>query len=153
MRIRQNVMRLDLVLDEIDKRLLLLLTRDARASAADLARVMSVSRGTIQNRIDKMMRQGVIDKFTVEIGKGETEHQISAFALIHLNADDDTVIKAALRRIEEVTQVSTLSGTFDLVVELRCGSLAGLDTVLDIIRKMPDVADTQSHIRLRTWNH
>lgn len=130
-----------------------MLTRDARASAADLARALSVSRGTVQNRIDKMTRQGVIEKFTVEIGVGETENQISAFALIHLNADDDTVIKAALRRIEEVTQVSTLSGAFDLVVELRCASLARLDTVLDIIRKMPDVANTQSHIRLRTWNN
>ncbi|MFC6589134.1 Lrp/AsnC family transcriptional regulator [Sulfitobacter pacificus] len=140
-------------LDDIDKRLLLLLTRDARASAADLARALSVSRGTVQNRIDKLMRQGVIEKFTVEIGVGDTENQISAFALIHLKADDDTVIKASLRRIEDVTQVSTLSGTFDLVVELRCASLARLDTVLDAIRKLPDVADTQSHIRLRTWNN
>ncbi len=140
-------------LDDIDKRLLLLLTRDARASAADLARALSVSRGTVQNRIDKLTRQGVIEKFTVEIGVGDTENQISAFALIHLKADDDTVIKASLRRIEDVTQVSTLSGTFDLVVELRCASLARLDTVLDAIRKLPDVADTQSHIRLRTWNN
>lgn len=140
-------------LDDIDKRLLLLLTRDARASAADLARALSVSRGTVQNRIDKLMRQGVIGKFTVEIGVGDTENQISAFALIHLKADDETVIKASLRRIEDVTQVSTLSGTFDLVVELRCASLARLDTVLDTIRKLPDVADTQSHIRLRTWNN
>ena len=140
-------------MDDIDKRLLLLLSRDARASAVDLARTLSVSRGTIQNRIDRMTQQGVIEKFTVEIGAGENENQISAFALIHLNADDDTVVKASLRRVEEVTQVSTISGAFDLVIELRCTSLAQLDTVLDVIRKMPDVADTQSHIRLRTWSN
>lgn len=140
-------------MDDIDKRLLLLLSRDARASAVDLARTLSVSRGTIQNRIDKMTQQGVIEKFTVVIGAGENENQISAFALIHLNADDDTVVKASLRRVEEVTQVSTISGAFDLAIELRCTSLAQLDTVLDVIRKMPDVADTQSHIRLRTWSN
>lgn len=140
-------------MDDIDRRLLLLLTRDARASAADLARALSVSRGTIQNRIDKMMQKGVIENFTVVTGTGERESQISAFALIHLNADDDSVVKASLRRIEEVTQVSTLSGTFDLVIELRCASLERLDAVLDVVRKMPDVADTQSHIRLRTWQN
>ncbi|MFV1844101.1 MULTISPECIES: Lrp/AsnC family transcriptional regulator [unclassified Phaeobacter] len=140
-------------MDDIDRRLLLLLTRDARASAADLARALSVSRGTVQNRIDRMMQKGVIENFTVTTGTGDRESQISAFALIHLNADDDSVVKASLRRIEEVTQVSTLSGTFDLVIELRCASLERLDAVLDVVRKMPDVAGTQSHIRLRTWRN
>jgi len=138
-------------MDDIDRELLLLLTRDARASAADLARTLSVSRGTVQNRVEKLVAQGIIEKFTIELGSGEKDHQVSAFALIHLKADDDSVFKAALRRIKEVTQVSTLSGSFDLVVELRCGSLAKLDETLDLIRAMPDVADTQSHIRLRTW--
>ncbi|KEJ87868.1 Lrp/AsnC family transcriptional regulator [Sulfitobacter donghicola] len=138
-------------MDDIDQQLLLLLTRDGRASAADLARELSVSRGTVQNRIDKLKREGVIEKFTVELGRGEREHQISAFALIRGNADDDRRILASLRRIKEITQVSTISGTFDLVVELRCSSLARLDEVLDSVRSLPDVADTQSHIRLRTW--
>lgn len=140
-------------MDDIDKKLVLLLTRDARTSAADLARALSVSRGTVQNRIDKLVVQGVIESFTLELGKGEKDHQISAFVLIHLKADDDSVVKASLRRVQEVTQVSTLSGTFDLVVEVRCGSLGKLDAVLDLVRTMPDVADTQSHIRLRTWNN
>ena len=139
--------------DEIDKNLILLLTRDARASAADLARSLSVSRGTVQNRIDKLVARGIIEGFTIELGSGEKDHQVSAFALIHLKADDDSVVKTALRRIKEVTQVSTLSGSFDLVVELRCPSLGKLDEVLDIVRAMPDVADTQSHIRLRTWTN
>lgn len=140
-------------MDDIDKHLLLLLTRDARCSAVDLARALSVSRGTVQNRIEKLVRQGVIEKFTVELGSGEKDHQISAFALIQLKADDDAIVKTSLRRVEEVTNISTLSGTFDLVIEIRCASLARLDTVLDIIRSMPDVADTQSHIRLRTWSN
>lgn len=140
-------------MDDIDRRLLLLLTKDARASAADLGRALKVSRGTINNRIEKMMRVGIIERFSVDIGRGEKESQISAFALVHLNADDDSVVKSSLRRIEEVTEVSTLSGAFDLVIELRCASLDRLDTVLDKIRKLPDVADTQSHIRLRSWNY
>lgn len=61
-------------------------------------------------------------------------------------------MRAALRRIDEITQVSSLGGAFDLAVELRCTSLARLDVVLDMVRSLPDVADTQSHIRLRTWS-
>ncbi|MEL6523732.1 MAG: Lrp/AsnC family transcriptional regulator [Pseudomonadota bacterium] len=138
-------------MDEIDRKLLLLLSKDARASASDLAKALSVSRGTVQNRIDKLKHQGVIEKFTIELGSGESQTQVSAFVLVHLNANDDSVVRAALRRIDEISQVSTLSGAFDLAIELRCASLERLDTVLDMIRSMPDVADTQSHIRLRTW--
>lgn len=139
-------------MDDIDRKLLLLLTKDARTPASDLARALSVSRGTVQNRIEKLQHLGIIEKFTVELGRGDSDAQVSAFALIHLNANDEAVIRASLRRIDEVVQVSTISGVFDLVVELRCQSLARLDTVLDTIRAMPDVADTQSHIRLRSWN-
>ena len=141
-------------MDEIDKRLILLLSRDGRASAADLARALSVSRGTIQNRIDRLSSSGVIEKFTVELGRGERENQVSAFTLMKLNvASDDSVVRASLKRTKEITQVSTLSGSFDLVIEIRCESLVVLDKILDDVRSMPDVADTQSQIRLRTWHN
>ncbi len=140
-------------MDDIDHQLLLLLAKNARASAAELAREVSVSRGTVQNRIDKLVQQGVIESFTVELGSGEKESQVRAFALIHLKAEDEGVVRASLKRVREITQISTLSGSFDLVVEIRCPSLARLDQVLDAVRRLPDVADTQSHIRLRTWKN
>lgn len=140
-------------MDDLDRKLLLRLTKNARTPASDLARDLGVSRGTVQNRIDKLTHLGVIERFTVELGHRNGEDQVSAFALVHTKASDDQVVRASLKRIAEVAQVSSLSGGFDLVIELRCDSLERLDTVLDNIRTLPDVADTQSHIRLRTWVH
>ncbi|WP_127114419.1 Lrp/AsnC family transcriptional regulator [Shimia sediminis] len=135
-------------MDDLDNRLLRLLTKDARASATDLAAALNVSRGTVQNRIDKLVHTRVISRFTVELGESEEDHQISAFTLIRLKADDGKVTIAGLRRIEEIVDVHTLSGAFDIVVDLRTSSLKRLDAVLDRIRALPDVAETQSHIRL-----
>jgi len=140
-------------MDDLDQQLLLLLGRDGRASAADLARALSVSRGTIQNRIDNMKRNGVIKRFTVELGQNEQSQQVSAFVLINLKATDDAMVKAALKRFKEITVLSTLSGSFDMVAEIRCSSLARLDDLLDQIRCTPNVQSTQSHIRLRTWEN
>lgn len=140
-------------MDDLDQQLLVLLRREGRASAADLARALSVSRGTIQNRIDNMMRRGVISRFTVEIGQEEQNRQVSAFALINLKAADDTMVKTSLKRFKEITLVSSLSGSFDMAAEIRCASLARLDDILDQIRCMPNVENTQSHIRLRTWEN
>lgn len=135
-------------MDDLDHRLLHLLTKDARASATDLAQKLGVSRGTVQNRIDRLLHSKVIHRFTVELGQSEEDTQISAFTLIRLRADDGKRAQAGLRRIDAITDIHTLSGSFDLVAEIRTSSLKRLDGILDQIRAIPDVAETQSHIRL-----
>lgn len=140
-------------MDDLDQQLLLLLEKDSRCPASDLARQLGVSRGTVQNRIDRLVQQGTIERFTIELGRSDIDFQVSAFALIQLKVGDDKVVRAAFRRIPEIMAVSTLSGNFDLVVELRCSSLSRLDEVIDHIRSLGDVAGTQSHIRLRSWQN
>ncbi|SHE40982.1 transcriptional regulator, AsnC family [Litoreibacter ascidiaceicola] len=135
-------------MDDLDHQLLQLLTKDARASATVLARNLGVSRGTIQNRIDRLQHQNVIKRFTVELSAGKTDSQVSAFTLIRLKADDGKATIQSLRRISAILDIHTLSGSFDLVAEVRASSLSNLDTVLDSIRALPEVAETQSHIRL-----
>ncbi|MEX3014098.1 Lrp/AsnC family transcriptional regulator [Gymnodinialimonas hymeniacidonis] len=137
-------------MDDLDQHLLQLLTRDARASATLLAKELGVSRGTVQNRIDRMVQKKVINRFTVDLAPGEDDTQVSAFTLIRLNADDGRAAIRSLQRVTEILDIHTLSGTFDLVVEVRAASLAKLDKVLDRIRALPEVAETQSHIRLTT---
>jgi len=135
-------------MDELDHKLLQELTRDARASVTDLAKLLGVSRGTVQNRIGRMLQQKVIRRFTVELGEAEVDHQVSAFTLIRLLADDGRATLRSLRRISAITDIHTISGAFDIVVEIRTSSLRNLDRILDEIRSIPDVAETQSHIRL-----
>ena len=137
-------------MDDLDHKVLALLTRDARASTTDLARALGVSRGTVQNRIERLLASRVIHRFTVQLGVSDDDSQISAFALIRLTATDGKVAIKALRRIDGIIDISTLSGVFDLVVEIRTSSLKRLDAILDLVRALPDVAETQSHIRLTT---
>lgn len=135
-------------MDDLDHQLLQLLTKNARASATVLAEKLGVSRGTVQNRIDRLQHQNVIKRFTVELSAGEQDLQVSAFTLIRLKADDGKATTRSLRRISEILDIHTLSGSFDLVAEVRASSLSNLDSVLDRIRALPEVAETQSHIRL-----
>lgn len=135
-------------MDDLDHKLLHLLTKDARESVTNLAQALGVSRGTVQNRIDKLLHTKVINRFTVELGDSEDDHQISALTLIRLKADDERVTLAALRRMDAIKDIHTLSGNFDIVVEIRTSSLKRLDQILDKIRMLPEVAETQSQIRL-----
>ncbi|MEO1550752.1 MAG: Lrp/AsnC family transcriptional regulator [Pseudomonadota bacterium] len=137
-------------MDTLDQKLLALLQVDARCSATTLAKQLGVSRGTVQNRIDRMLDTKVIHRFAAELGVGAADQQISAFTLLRIKTEGEKLVVAKLRKIPGVLEISTLSGENDLVVELRAASLADLDCILNAIRVLPDVVETQSNIRLTT---
>lgn len=137
-------------MDDIDHKLLSQLQLDARTSATKLAKVLGVSRGTVQNRINRLVDRGIVQRFTLEFGPGVPTQQISAFALVRVRVNDGPTVVAALRRTAGVIEVSTLGGAYDLVVDLRAASLAEMDTILDSIRAIAGVAETNCNIRLST---
>ena len=51
------------MVDELDQSLIALLRADSRAPAASLAKALKVSRGTVQNRIERLTARGVIPDF------------------------------------------------------------------------------------------
>ena len=136
------------MLDRIDQELLLLLSDNARRPAADLARSLRISRATVQNRIARLIDLGVIRRFTLELGAEEGERQLEAFVLVRLTAKDSAPTINAIKRIQAVTSVYTLSGRFDLIADIRVRTMNELDTVLLSIRKLPDVVETESSIRM-----
>ncbi len=135
-------------MDDTDRKLLQILTEDGRRSISDLAIELGVSRATVQNRIARMQDCGTINRFTVEIGADEAENTISAFCLLKLIANDTRPTISALRKIRGTGDIHSLSGSFDMIVEINTHSLRSLDEILDDIRRVDDVAETVSSLRL-----
>jgi DNA-binding Lrp family transcriptional regulator len=136
------------MLDRTDQELLLLLSDNARRPAADLARRLKISRATVQSRIARLVDLGIIRRFTVELGAEEAERQIEAFVLVRLTAKDSAPTITAIKRIEAVTSIYTLNGRFDLIADIRVRTMSELDAVLLAIRKLPDVVETESSVRM-----
>ena len=72
-------------LDDLDRRLIGLLRADARLPSAALARQLGVSRGTVQNRIDRLTAGGVLLGFTVRLA-GAAEAAAADILLAELEA-------------------------------------------------------------------
>jgi DNA-binding Lrp family transcriptional regulator len=136
------------MLDRTDQELLLLLSDNARRPAADLARRLKISRATVQSRIARLVDLGVIRRFTVELGAEEAERLIEAFVLVRLTAKDSAPTITAIKRIEAVTSIYTLNGRFDVIADIRVRTMSELDAVLLAIRKLPDVVETESSVRM-----
>jgi len=136
------------MLDRIDQERLLFLSDNARRPAADLARSLRISRATAQNRIARLADLGVIRRFTIELGAEEAERLLEAFVLVRLAAKDSAPTISAIKRIEAVTSVYTLSERFDLIADIRVRTMSELDSALLTIRKLPDVVETESSVRM-----
>jgi DNA-binding Lrp family transcriptional regulator len=135
-------------LDDIDRRLLALLRNDGRLPAATLARHLGVSRGTVQNRLDRLVVAGVILGFTVRLQTDAEGAGVRAIMSIEVRSADTRAVLAALRRMPEVGGVHSTNGRWDLVAEIATPDLAALDRVLTEIRALKPIANSETSILL-----
>jgi DNA-binding Lrp family transcriptional regulator len=134
-------------LDALDRRLIGLLRADARLPSAALARQLGVSRGTVQNRIERLMAGGVLLGFTVRLA-GAAEAAVRAIVAIEVRSADTRAVVTALRRMPEVGRVHSTNGRWDLIAEIDAHDLAALDRVLTAIRALRPVANSETSILL-----
>ncbi|MGH6910172.1 MAG: Lrp/AsnC family transcriptional regulator [Phenylobacterium sp.] len=139
------------MMDDLDRQLLALLRADSRAPVATLAARLKVSRGTVQNRIDRMMRPGgAIQGFTVRTRPEMEESRVRAIMGIAIEGERSTAVIKALRGLPEVDKVHTTNGRWDLIAELDTATLAEFSRTLDQIRMIEGIASTETSILLAT---
>ena len=135
-------------LDDLDKKLLGALRADSRLPAATLAKRLGTSRGTVQNRIDRLLADGILLGFTIRL-RGEAETgQVRAITSLELRSAEAKSVIAALRSMPGIGRVYSTNGRWDLVAEIDTDSLAALDRVLAEIRALRAVAQSETSILL-----
>ena len=135
---------------EADEKLLNLLRSNARASTAELARQLGVSRSTVQSRIERLERSGVIAGYTVRLNPDAEQSRVRAHVLITAAPKLAAGTLAGLTRIDAVRRVHSVSGSFDMVAMLEAASVDDLDAGIDAIGALDGVERTLSSIILST---
>jgi DNA-binding Lrp family transcriptional regulator len=137
-------------MDELDRRLIGLLRGDGRMPAAVLAKALKVSRGTVQNRIDRLRADGAILGFTVRLAPDTEPGRVRAVMTIEVEGRRAPQVLKALQDVPEVEAVHTTNGRWDLLAELSAADLAAFSGALDVIRQIEGVAATETSLLLQT---
>ena len=137
-------------MDDTDRQLLSLLRDDARASVASIAKVLRVSRGTVQNRLAKLEADGTITGYTVRLKPQAEGHRIRAFMTVAVEGNRTAAVLTALRGDPAVSALHTTNGRWDMVAELQADSLEAFDRVLSRIRLLEGIANTETSLLLST---
>jgi len=136
-----------LELTNTDRQLMTELTRNARASIKELAAAVGVSRATAKARLERLVEGGAIRRFTIETDL-EQRDLVRAITTIELQGSMSRAVTHTLRGIPEVDQLFATNGAWDLVAEIKAGSLPALDRVLRQIRDTPGVLNSETSLLL-----
>ena len=138
-------------MDETDHKLLSLLRQDARASIATLATRLEVSRGTVTNRIRRLEDDNVIVGYTVRLRPDVRQSEIKAWMSIAVEGNQTRTVIANLLGEPGVATLHDTNGRWDLLAELRAENLQALAKVLERIRLLKGISNTETSIHLETY--
>ncbi|HEX4196299.1 MAG TPA: Lrp/AsnC family transcriptional regulator [Caulobacteraceae bacterium] len=137
-------------MDETDRKLVAMLRADARTPVATLARALKVSRGTVQNRIDRMLARGEILGFTVKVRPDAEADRVRAIMAIAVEGERSGAVLKALRGFPQVDAVHMTNGRWDMLAELNTEGLPDFSRLLDQIRLIEGISATETSLLLTT---
>jgi DNA-binding Lrp family transcriptional regulator len=138
-------------MDDLDRRLISLLRENARTPVAVLAKKLTVARGTIQNRIARLERNGTIAGYTLRLRPQLGERRIAAMMTISVAGNAADAVLRTLRGDPAVEALHTTNGRWDIIAELRADTLEEFDQVIRRIRLVPEITHSETNLLLSTY--
>ncbi len=132
-------------MDDLDRRILNILRRDARTPYTEIADRVNTSEGTVRNRVDRLTREGVIERFTVTTRTGNVKAMIEVS--VDMNVDTGEVSEQ-LADWEEVDFVWQVSGEDDIVLVVDCVDTQAVNDLITKARKLNEVKGTKTRLIL-----
>ncbi|MFC7096851.1 Lrp/AsnC family transcriptional regulator [Halobaculum marinum] len=132
-------------MDDLDRRILNLLRRDARTPYTEIADRVGTSEGTVRNRVDRMTSEGVIERFTVTTRTGNVKAMVEISVDMNVNT---SAVSERLAEWEEVDFVWQVSGQEDIVLIVDCVDTRAVNELITRAREMDEIEGTKTRLIL-----
>ncbi|MCM8551230.1 Lrp/AsnC family transcriptional regulator [Streptomyces sp. STCH 565 A] len=138
-----------MAVDELDTRILRLLLEQPRTSVREYARLLGVARGTLQARLDRLEREGVITGTAPSLSPAALGHPVLAFVHIEVTQGRLDEVGEALAGVPEIVEAFSITGGGDLLTRVVARDNAHLEDVVQKLISLPGVVRTRSEVVLR----
>ena len=137
------------MIDEVDGRLIELLSAEPRVGVLEASRRLGVARGTVQARLDRLHSRGVITGYGPDIDPAALGYGVMAFVTLEISqAGGHDPVAERLAAIAEVLEAHTITGAGDMLCRVVARSNADLQRVIDAIVELDGVMRTSTVIVL-----
>ena len=142
----RSVVLIPIRLNNVDLRIIRVLSDDGRISYSDISRIVAVSAGTARNRINRMRASGLLhvnvwfDPYRSGLG-------VNTILLLKIRSGRVDKVMPALADLDETGHIASLAGTWDVIVDAFCNDVAHLRRFIhDKIQRIDGVLDVSTHL-------
>ena len=140
----------NLEIDNIDLKILALLSDDAKIPYTEIAKKVYVSGGTVHVRMRKMEEMGIVRGTTLNMDYSKLGYDITAFLGIYLERGSlYNEVVDQLKEVPEVVKIHYTTGNYSIFIKIHCRDTKHLREVLhDKIQKIEGIVRTETLISL-----
>ena len=141
-----------MVMDEIDLRLIELLTSNARTSYAELAAQVGLSAPSTAERVRRLEERGAVLGYAARVDPAALGRDLTAFVSVSVGDRAQTrAFLAAVAKLPEVVECHHVAGDDDYLVKVFVDGTRGLEAfVTDQVKALPGIARTRTTVVLST---
>ncbi|MEO9294444.1 MAG: Lrp/AsnC family transcriptional regulator [Nitrososphaera sp.] len=137
-------------IDDLDVKILSELARDASISVPRLSKKINVNASVVYSRIKRLVKKGLIKKFTIIINDEALGFNVKALTGINMDSKLRDNVLSELFKIPEVREVSEVTGRFDILVTMNAHSLDEMHQIIsEKIGRIEGVQKTETFIEMR----
>ncbi len=139
--------------DVQDKAILDVLIEDSRMSTRKIAKKLDMPHSTVHKKIQQMIQRGIIEGYTIKTNLRKVGKGTLAYVLVGTKPEVQYAhMMEELMKHEEIEDIATITGDFDILFKIRTESNDALDSfVFNYLRKFPEITNTHTIIAFRSW--
>lgn len=138
-------------IDDLDARVVRIFAAEPRVGVLEASRRLGVARGTVQARLDRLARSGVVNSWGPSLDPVALGYPVMAFATMEIRQGaGHEVVAAHLADIPEVLEAFTITGAGDMWCRVVARSNADLQRVIDRVVAFDGIVRTSTVIALAT---
>jgi DNA-binding Lrp family transcriptional regulator len=143
-------------MDAKDEKIIAVLKENSRLSSQEISKKTAIPITTVHNRLKKLVKENIIQKFTIQLNQKKLGKKVAAYVLITVDykalkeaKTSQHDVAAKLKKHPGVEEVAMLTGTADIIIKVRVPSIDELDTfVTRQLRNITGIEKTQTAIIL-----
>ena len=132
-------------MDSLDRDILDILRRDARTPYTEIASAVETSEGTVRNRVERLIDDGIIERFTISTRTGNVKAMVEIGVAVDV---DTTEVSSRMAEWNEVDFVWQVSGEADIVLVVDAADTRRVNDLITKARSLEDVMSTKTRLIL-----
>ncbi len=136
------------MIDELDRKILSLLQKDARLSYREIAKKLNVAVGTVYNRLKRLEEEGILKGFYPKLDYEKLGYELTAIIGVRAQGKRIIQIEKEIAKDNHVLCVYDVTGEYDIIVVAKFRGREDMNRFVKKVLAIDGVEKTNTHVAM-----